>query len=345
LTEEPEGLLATWVSRVFVLAFAAFFALTLFLVVLSFPLGVYAALFTPISPGYVATSSVAFLIWLGPLGLPAFLPVWVVFVTMSAVYLLLFVLATSRGPNPASVLLEGLRKGLSSLLSNDLVVIVVAIGFLAITGATIDALTSLFGVPIGAPTGPDLEVFAVATAAPFFEEVGFRVGIVGLVAFLVSVGKPKRALLEGLWRPASAYEGDEVRTGKTLAVWLAVAASSLVFGYAHVAPGSGWAIGKLPEAAYGGLVFGYVYTKYGLHASILTHWGVDYLANVFSFFGEGVYGISMNSAGPGYFLQQIVNLDLLEGIGLLSLVLVGYLGVKKLRGLRPRQPTLSPPNS
>jgi hypothetical protein len=344
LTEEPEGPLATWVSRVFVLVFAAFFALTLFLVVLSFPLGVYAALFTSISPGYVATSSVPFVIWLGPLGLPAFLPVWVIFVAMSAVYVLLFVLATSRGPNPASVLLEGLRKGLSSLLSNDLVVIVVAIGFYAITATAIDTLTSLFGVPIGAPSGPDLEVFAAATAAPFFEEVGFRVGIVGLVALLVTVGKPKRALLEGLWRPASAYEGDEVRTGKTLAIWLAVAASSLVFGYAHVASNSGWAIGKFPDAVYGGLVFGYVYTKYGLHVSILTHWGIDYLGNVFSFFGEGVSGIPINSAA-GYFLQQIVNLDLLEGIGLLSLILVAYLGVKKLRDLRPRQSALSPPNS
>jgi hypothetical protein len=345
LTQELEGSEAAPVSRAFVLAFGAFFALTLFLVVLSFPLGVYAALFTSISPGYVASSSVSFFVWLGPLGFPVFLPLWAVFIVMSAVYLLLFVLATSRRPNPASALLDGLRKGLPKLLSNDLVLVVVAIGFLAITATAIDAVTMWFGVPVGTLAGPDVEVFVAATAAPFFEEVGFRLGIVGLVAFLVSIGKPKKALLEALWRPSSAYEGDEIGTEKALVVWLAVAASSLVFGYAHVVSNTGWAIGKLPEAAYGGLVLGYVYTKYGLHASVLTHWGIDYLGTVFSFFGQGVYGVPMNSAGLGYILQQVVNFDFVGGIGLLSLILVAYLGVKKLRSSNLRQPTYPPPNS
>jgi hypothetical protein len=345
LTEKPEGAVATLISRVFVLVFAFFLALTLLLIVLSFPLGVYAALFTSISPGYVPSSLVPFVLWLGPLGLPVFVPLWAVFITMSAVYLLLFVLAASRGPSPVSVMLEGLRKGLSNLLSNHLVMVVVAIGFLSITATAIDVVTTWFGVPVGAPGGPGLEVFAAVTAAPFFEEEGFRVGIVGLIAFLISIGKPKRALLQALWRPASAYESEEVGTRKTLAVWLAVAVSSLVFGYAHISPGSGWAIGKLPEAAYGGLVLGYVYTKFGFHASVLTHWGIDYLGTVFSFFGQGVYGIPWNSPGPGYFLQQVVNVDFVAGIGLLSLILVVYLGVKKLKGLHPGQPTLAPPNS
>ena len=345
MTEKPERTVATLISRVFVLVFAFFLALTLFLVVLSFPLGVYAALFTSISPGYVPSSLVSFLLWLGPFGFPVFVPLWVVFIIVSAVYLLLFVLAASRGLSPVSALLESLRKGLSNLLSNDLIVVVVAIGFLAITATAIDTVTTWFGVPVGAPGGPGLEIFVATTAAPFFEEVGFRVGIVGLIAFLVSIGKPKKALLQALWRPGSAYEREEIGTRKTLVVWLAIAASSLIFGYAHISPGTGWAIGKFPEAVYGGLVLGYVYTKYGFHASVLTHWGIDYLGTVFSFFGQGVYGIPWNSSGPGYFLQQVVNNDFVAGIGLISLILVVYLGVKKLRGLRPEQPMLAPPNS
>jgi membrane protease YdiL (CAAX protease family) len=177
-------------------------------------------------------------------------------------------------------------------------------------------------------------LFFSNTSAPLIEEFGFRVCIIGAFALLLSTERSPRALLEALWRPASTYENEEIRAGKVYALSAVLVVSAIVFGLLHILSGSGWEIGKLPEATYGGLVLGYLYIRYGFHVAVLTHWGIDYLGSAFSFFGQGAYGIPWGSS-PGYDLQQIVSLDLIKGIGLASFLLVLYLGFARLRRSGP----------
>jgi hypothetical protein len=46
--------------------------------------------------------------------------------------------------------------------------------------------------------------------------------------------------------------------------------SSFCFGYVHYHPGN-WLEGKIFQAAVAGLIFGYAFYKYGLHAAIFLH--------------------------------------------------------------------------
>jgi len=321
---------APWAEAIGLL-FAASLVFTLVLALLSFPVGAYTAFFTTLTPGVGPATPLPLYFWLGPLPvlLPVMPPFGVVFAAMAAVYLLLFAVAARRGTGFARALADGARGRLGAFLSSDLSVAMVSIGFLTSTATAVDAFTEAAGGQIGALRGSDATIFISTATSPLVEELGFRVCIIGLVAVILCLGAQRRSLLGALWRPASAYEDRDVRSGEEAVILVALVASSVAFGLAHVASGSGWEIGKLPEAAFGGLVLGYLYIRYGLHIAVLTHWGVDYLGSVYSFFGEGTQGIPWGSE-PGYVLQQWVTYDLVYGIGLLGFLLVAYLGARRV---------------
>ena len=318
-------------ARAFGSLFAVAFLATLALALASIPTGLYTAFFTTLTPGVGPASPVLFYFWLGPLpvALPAMPTIALTLVVMTAVYVLLLVVAAARGSSPAKALREGVRGNIDGLLSSDLVIAVASVGFLVSVATAIDSATQAAGGQIGGLIGSDATIFVSAATSPLVEELGFRVCIMGLVALILSLGMGWRGSVAALWRPGSVYDTSTARSGRELVLLVALVTSSVAFGLAHVASGSGWELGKLPEATFGGLVLGYVYMRYGLHIAILTHWGVDYLGNVYSFFGEGAYGIPWGS-DPGYVLQHWVTLDLVYGIGLLSCILVAYLGLRRL---------------
>ncbi|HME18369.1 MAG TPA: hypothetical protein VKF15_01380, partial [Nitrososphaerales archaeon] len=76
MSGDPEPVETGPATKAFVLLFAVPFAATLALVVASFPLGLYTALFTNLTPGVGPYSPVPFYLWLGPVpvGLPLPLP-------------------------------------------------------------------------------------------------------------------------------------------------------------------------------------------------------------------------------------------------------------------------------
>ncbi len=331
MSAEPEGHATSLLVKAAVVVVGLLFAFTLLLSVLSFPAGIYAILFTQLSPGLGAGTLVIQSLLIGPLPvrIPTPLPVWGLFAAMMTIYAIFFVVAAASGPNPLAAFSAGFRRGLSSLMSNGLVVAVVSIGFLAFTATYVDTAVAAGGVPIGGPSGPALAIFLSVTTAPFVEEFGFRFLIVGLVALVLSLGMHWKSALKSLWRPAACYETDEIGSQKAAVVWAVVVLGAVAFGFAHIASGSGWELGKLPEATYGGLVLGYLYVKYGFHVAVLTHWGIDYLGSAFAFYGQGAYGIPWN-ADPGYIMQQVVTYNFLDGIGIVSFFLVVYLGVTRV---------------
>ena len=127
-------------------------------------------------------------------------------------------------------------------------------------------------------------------------------------------------MLKALWRPSSAWEGvsggeTEVYSAPTLKllVYFLVALSSILFGLAHYLSGAGWDIGKVSEAALDGVALAYLYVRYGLHASIIFHWAVDYASNAFAFYGQAAYGISWTSNSV-YSLVPTIDIVFLLGL-------------------------------
>ena len=63
-----------------------------------------------------------------------------------------------------------------------------------------------------------------------------------------------------------------------------LAVSSVIFGLMHL---DGWSIMKFPDTFISGMMFGYVYIQYGIHASIVMHSALDLLAS-FDLICEGL---------------------------------------------------------
>ncbi len=317
--------------------FVALFALTLFLVVLSFPLGVYTVFSGKLSQNVTSSTIIRPYFWVGPAVqfAPFVVSAGAWFALFTAVYLACLAFASLQRERLGSAVRGSLSRGAGALTSSPLVVVIVSIGFLTFTASMIDLLVSSAGAPIGGPSGDPFELLLGISFAPLVEEVGFRVLLIGVVALILSLARPWRTALAALWRPSKAIEGFAVGSGASLIIWAATSFSAVTFGACHVVCGGGsWDIGKLPEAVYGGLVLGYLYVRYGLHVSVLAHWGVNYFGSVYAFFGQAAYGIPWNSAAKEYVGQLAVDVDMLFLFGLASFLLVMYLGVKKVVRLR-----------
>lgn len=331
--EQPRG--AGPASRFATTVLVILLSATLVLVALSFPAGLYTVFQGGLSTRYGYSSLVPTYLWLGPVPEP--FPFMVIiggmFLVLSLVYAGMFIFALLQPSGPLRAVSDAFRAGVGSLATSPFLVVLISIGFLNFTAVVVSAVSQAIAGPVGNPfaTADPLLELGSLTFAPLREEVGFRLVLIGLVAFVLSMGRPFREALRSLWRPSAAYEGLVVGGAASGIIWLATAASAATFGLCHVTcgGGNGWTWSKLPEATWGGLVLGYLYVKYGLHVAVLTHWGVDYLGSVFSFLGQAAYGIPVNSSTSEFVGQYVVDLDMLLFFGLASTILVIYLGLKK----------------
>jgi hypothetical protein len=313
-------------SQVVVLVFAASLLFTVGLLFLSIPAGVYAFFFTQLSnSGYNWMTGGHPVLWIGPgaLILPFEVSLGATFLAVTITYVLMLGYSYIQRSSPFKALRDAFQSGVASFFESPFFVTVISIGFLVFTASVIDAVVS--GT---APAADPLLYLSSLSEAPLFEELGFRVMIIGLAVALITLATGHRGVLKALWRPSSAV-GQESR-GRAVTFILAglLGFSAVIFGVTHVL--YGWSSGKFFEATYGGLVLGYVYIKYGFHVSVLTHWGVNYFGSAFAFFGQGVYGIPWDSANREFIFQQLVDIDLIYVFGLLSFLVVAYIGLRRL---------------
>lgn len=104
--------------------------------------------------------------------------------------------------------------------------------------------------------------------------------------------------------------------------------SALMFGFAHM---SGWGLWKVLPSFLTGLLLGYLYARVGIHASILAHFGVDYLAVI-------SYTDSMALTGISSMLLLV-----LVGLGFVALAMharKAWMGREELRSM----PNWMPPD-
>lgn len=55
--------------------------------------------------------------------------------------------------------------------------------------------------------------------------------------------------------------------------------------------------------------------KYGFHTSVLLHWSINYVGSIYSFFGQGAYGIPWTSQS-GSFLDVVPTVDIAILLGI-----------------------------
>jgi hypothetical protein len=339
---EETGTSGFFVQAIF-LVFGLALVFTIALVGLSVPAGIYAFFFTHISPNpsYTWTFVGRPYLWIGPVVvfLPFGVSIGVSFLVLMVVYLLLIAYAARQSIPPLRAVVLSLRSGFASFFRSPLLVAVISTGFLIFTASLIDRVVS----GTAPPSDPLFELWGLSVA-PIVEEFGFRVVMIGLVAAFISLGRPWKEVGRALWRPSSVYEGRQGDLNLKIVFALLLVVAAISFGVAHIL--AGWTPGKFFEAAYGGVVLGYLYVRYGFHVAVLTHWGVDYFGNAFAFLGQGLYGIPWDSNTEEYILQRVVDFDMLSFFGVMAALVVLYLGIIALvRRNRPASVQMGPTGS
>ena len=120
-------------------------------------------------------------------------------------------------------------------------------------------------IPDGMDTGNTPAALLEFADAAVWEEVISRLVPIGIPMAIVALANRRRG-----W-PAYILGGFGL---SKLAVAL-ILISSLMFGFAHM---SGWGILKVAPTFFTGIMMGWLYCRFGIHASIAFHFLVDYLS-------------------------------------------------------------------
>ena len=229
---------------------------------------------------------------------PSVLNLGLIFLFVWSVYILCFLVAWIWRESFHKVVGNAFLRPVSRLLSNFLFAlpILASMTFLAVIGIHYFQESAL-GVPTGEPVLPEnpFETFFLLAYSPLIEEVGFRLSPIGLflIVYVFWAGKKVVAQLSSkqllkLFVVAPVYPEEAKRMvglknvdadgfrGISIAEWIMVLATSLIFGVAHLLSGIGWDVGKVTSTFMVGLIFGLAYLAYGFQAPILLHWYFNY---------------------------------------------------------------------
>jgi Type II CAAX prenyl endopeptidase Rce1-like len=238
-----------------------------------------------------ASEGIVFFVTLFTVQLPVSYTIGQLFLVLWVIFIILFAMALN-GPSQSVIgaLKKGYREGVSGIYSNSMFA-VVSLFTVVLWGQDLLAyLQAAGGVSTGSLAASDpLLTFLSYAIAPIREELGFRVIPIGVAALLILWGRGRvRDGLMALWHPMRYLKKNDSPADykrHQLIMYILIAISAALFGYAHVFFGGGWGIGKISEAAGAGVAFGVLYYQYGLPATILIHWAFDYEYGTYVFSG------------------------------------------------------------
>ena len=324
-------------GKVALVVYASLLVFTIVLMILSIPAGLYAVYFTNISNASLSSAtpihSLGFFVGIYTFTVPVTTSIGTLFGVLTGIYAALLAFAGFQNRNTLSAIRSALSQGSSELFANSLLATVIALGALTLGIGLLEIIQNSAGIKTGSISGDTLLLFASITLAPLREELGFRVALVGVLALVLGFRQSVKTALKALWRPSVILTGEPGDLPNKVGLTIMVVISSILFGAAHLLSGAGWDLGKVSEASAAGVVLGYLYVRYGFHAAVLLHWGVNYFGSAFAFFGQGVWGVPWQS-DFGNPLNVLVEVDLFLLIGVTSFFLVGYKILKRLTQAR-----------
>jgi hypothetical protein len=150
------------------------------------------------------------------------------------------------------------------------------------------------------------ELYSLMNAA-VWEEVICRVALIGFPVALAGFAMRK----EGAWK--GLFGGVELNRFTMILIFM----SSAIFSYGHFA---GWDLFKMLPTFVTGLALGYLFVRFGVYASIMLHFLVNYMSSV-----SWVFDSTGADAAVVLFMLSVVVL------GLPFLVLYAVRGFRRLR--------------
>ncbi|HEX5904431.1 MAG TPA: CPBP family glutamic-type intramembrane protease, partial [Candidatus Nitrosocosmicus sp.] len=189
--------------------------------------------------------------------------------------------------------------------SNYLMITISWFSVYFILSILIDLIQQLFGVTLGNPlTNNPLLSFFYLSAAPLNEEIFFRVILIGLPLFLIFIPIGRGKFLSTMNHPYPNIQ-EFRRKNTTIGIFIIIVLNSFVFGISHVIFGGGYEIGKISQAALGGLIIGWVYYRYGLASAITFHWISNYVFFAYSILGFYLFRTPWNTESDNVLLGMV----------------------------------------
>lgn len=198
--------------------------------------------------------------------------------------------------------------------SNFLVIAISWFSGYFLLSVLIDTIQQLFGVTLGNPlTENALLSFFYLSAAPLNEEILFRVLLIGLPLLMILAPIKKRDFFSFLNHPHKFLKFRRTRYS-IMCISIIIVINSVIFGLSHVFFGGGYEIGKITQAALGGLILAWLYYRYGLAIAIVFHWISNFVFFAYSILGFYLFGTPWNSESDNIFLSIISICFIIIGI-------------------------------
>ena len=308
----------------------ALISVIFFLMVLSFPTGVYLVFNSEIGDDityeYPMDGLSLFLAGIG-FEAPIEFELGDGFVVIWCIFLILFTIAIF-GPktNFVTVLQAMITQGKYKIQDSYIVSTIKWFSILLIVSAGIIGVQELAGISVEQPEAPNqLVQFFDISLAPIIEEIGFRVILIGIPLFaLYSQRSSLKTLGKSLWWPWQNLRN--VNTKKALMVIITV---GILFGAAHIFSDESWSSGKLAQAIASGIIIGWVYYRYGLVPAILIHWATNYFVYSYGYIVADVNQISINNAFSHSLLTTVELILVVTGIISVTILVLNYVYSKK----------------
>ena len=202
-------------------------------------------------------------------------PVILLFITLSSVYLLLFIKSILI-PIPAEYKkITANKLSTNKMLSNKAIMFMIMFSITFFIVNLINIIQFKLGINTGTPSiinNQILQNFMAILISPITEEIGFRLTTIGICTIVLLFKKTNKInKLKIMWNPkkyVKRYSNENYKTHIRILYLIAIV-SGIIFGLSHILIGDSWEIGKVTTASLIGIIIGILYINYGFNYAIL----------------------------------------------------------------------------
>jgi len=314
----------------FSIPYTALISVVFVLMIISFPLGAYIVFNSDIGDDINADYPIENIdLFLAGIGLqfPVQLELGDIFIVTWCIFLILFVISF-LGPktNFIKTIIHYTTNGQQTENQNYIESIIKWFSVIILISVIINFIQESIGIVIQPPIiTNELIQFFMITISPITEEIGFRVILIGLPLFLFYSHKSSiKFFFKTLWHPTRHLH--IINNKKAISLIIAV---GIFFGLAHIISGEAWSVGKVSQAAAGGIILGFVYYKHGLLSAILIHWATNYFLLSYVFAISEINQISSTDALSHSLINSLEIILVLSGIISAGVILLNYANNRK----------------
>lgn len=316
--------------RIASVPYSAFVSVIFGIMIISFPIGAYLVFDSDIGKNidfHYPIHGFSFFIGGIPFTVPLSFQLGDAFVIAWSVYIVLFSISFV-GPlgSLTKTLAYSMYEGFRSMRENGLINAISWLTILILFSVAIDYAQRSFGVKIEPPHFQNgLVQFFLMTTSPITEELGFRVLLIGIPLFLIfSHRSSLKLFFQSLWRPSSSLQITDYRKA-----WALIIAVGIFFGAAHIMSNTPWSAGKITQATLGGIILGWVYTRYGLGPAVIVHWGTNYFVYSYQFLISALSQAPLSSQASNPFSDTLEQLLIITGALAITIKVLTHLKNRK----------------